>query len=375
MAQVDTLVPSFTGTTEFTVPVPCTYDLEVAATKYLDALPDGEVPLSFHFSGRIFYRGEGGRLQVVMVPWVSATFRLPVATWRGMIDRHYPGSGWIRVQDDTLRRLQLRKAERGLPTFDAAVAELLGRRGVIEELVDSLLYEGYALYPYTPGATQERDADALRDRLSGRLRVRVRPPPAGVPRARRGSPDRGRGALPAGERRRHRAVERRVGVGGIDLPPLRGEITLGVEALEPGLRRVTLTIENRTPFAGGTRAEALEHSLISTHPLLRVARRHVRLPARGPDCARTSTRGPCSRLPTTPSILGAAIVLPDHPQLAPESRGSLFDGTEIEEALLLHVHALSDAEREEIAAGTRPCARWSSARSPRRPRRSSGCTA
>jgi Family of unknown function (DUF6084) len=126
MAQVDVLVPSFTGTTEFTLPVPCNYDLEVAATKYLYALPDGEVPLSFHFNGRIFYRGEGGRLQVVMVPWVSAAFRLPVATWRRMIDRHYPGGGWIRVHEDTLRRLQLRKAERGLPTFDAAVTELLG---------------------------------------------------------------------------------------------------------------------------------------------------------------------------------------------------------------------------------------------------------
>ena len=48
-------------------------------------------------------------------------------------------------------------------------------------------------------------------------------------------------------------------------------------------------------------------------------------------------------------LLGAAIVLPDHPQLAPESRGDLFDGTEIEEALLLHVLALSDDERDEIA--------------------------
>jgi len=124
-AQVDTLVPSFTSSTELTVPVPCNYDLEVAATKYLYALPDGEVPLSFHFSGRIFYRGEDGRLQVVMVPWTSAVYRLPVATWRRMIDQHYPGSGYIRVQEDTLRRLQLRKAQRGLPTFDGAVAELL----------------------------------------------------------------------------------------------------------------------------------------------------------------------------------------------------------------------------------------------------------
>lgn len=126
LAQVDVLVPSFVSTTDFTVPVPCNYDLEVAATKYLYALPDGEVPLSLHFSGRIFYRGDDGRLQVVLVPWVSAVFRLPVATWRRMIDLHYPGSGWIRVQEDTLRRLQLRKAERGLPTFDGAVAELLG---------------------------------------------------------------------------------------------------------------------------------------------------------------------------------------------------------------------------------------------------------
>ena len=48
-------------------------------------------------------------------------------------------------------------------------------------------------------------------------------------------------------------------------------------------------------------------------------------------------------------MLGAAIMLPDHPQIAPESRGSLFDSTEIEEALLLHVLALSDDEREATA--------------------------
>ena len=42
------------------------------------------------------------------------------------------------------------------------------------------------------------------------------------------------------------------------------------------------------------------------------------------------------------------MVLPDHPELAPESRGDLFDSTEIEEALLLHVLALSDPERDEI---------------------------
>ena len=57
--------------------MPCSYDLEVAAAKYLDALPDGEVPLAFHFSGRIFYRGEDGRLQIVLTPWTLG--ELPAA--------------------------------------------------------------------------------------------------------------------------------------------------------------------------------------------------------------------------------------------------------------------------------------------------------
>jgi hypothetical protein len=126
-ARVESLLPSFTGELEFTLVVPCTYDLEVAFAKYLDALPDGEVPLSFHFSGRIFYRGEDGRLQIVLTPWTSANYRMPVAVWRSMIDHHFPGSGFIRLQDDTLRALGLHKAKAGIPTFDGAIADLLGR--------------------------------------------------------------------------------------------------------------------------------------------------------------------------------------------------------------------------------------------------------
>ena len=98
------------------------------------------------------------------------------------------------------------------------------------------------------------------------------------------------------------------------------------------------------------RAEALEHSLISTHPLLRARGGAFVSPLEAPGCDNVNT-WPVLAAPDDSAILGAAIVLPDHPQLAPESRGSLFDGTEIEEALLLHVHALSDAEREEIANG------------------------
>jgi hypothetical protein len=124
-ARVETLLPSFTSEAEFTLVMPCTYDLEVASAKYLDSLPDGEVPLSFHFSGRIFYRGEDGRLQIVLTPWTSAVYRMPVAVWRRMIDQHYPGDGFIRLQDDTLRALAGHKARQGFPTFDATIADLL----------------------------------------------------------------------------------------------------------------------------------------------------------------------------------------------------------------------------------------------------------
>jgi hypothetical protein len=87
---------------------------------------DGSVPLSFHFNGTIFYEGAAGALQVAPVPWsASAQFRMPVAVWRAMIAEHYPGGGWIRLSDETLQRLNARRAARGLPTFDACVEELL----------------------------------------------------------------------------------------------------------------------------------------------------------------------------------------------------------------------------------------------------------
>jgi hypothetical protein len=128
-ARVETLLPSFSAEADVTLVVPCTYDLEVASARYMDALPDGEVPLSLHFSGRIFYRGGDGRLQIVLTPWTSTTYRLPVAVWRRMIDHHYPGAGFVRLQHETLHALGLYRAQHGIPTFDGAVAELLERSG------------------------------------------------------------------------------------------------------------------------------------------------------------------------------------------------------------------------------------------------------
>jgi hypothetical protein len=125
-AHVDTLVGGFTGATSFTLDVPCTYDLEVAASKYFYSLPGGEVPLSFLFNGMVLYAGEDDRLQVAQVPWsCTARWRMPVDAWKRAMAAFYPGGGWVRVHTDTLDALAARKAAGGHHSFDALIAELL----------------------------------------------------------------------------------------------------------------------------------------------------------------------------------------------------------------------------------------------------------
>jgi hypothetical protein len=125
-ARIESLVPTFRGSTAFTIEVPCSYDLEIASAKYFDSLEDGGVPLSFHFNGTVLYRGDDDRLQVVLVPWsCSVQWRMPVEVWKRAIDAHYPGGGWIRLHHDTLQALSRHKAEHGTHSFDATVQALL----------------------------------------------------------------------------------------------------------------------------------------------------------------------------------------------------------------------------------------------------------
>jgi hypothetical protein len=130
-AQATTLVPSFTGAGMFTMAVPSTFDLEIAAARYFSSLADGEVPLAFHFSGSILLRGDDGRVQVVSVPWsCSTTWRMPVATWRAMMQRHYPGRSWVALQEDTVERLMRYRRDHGLHSFDGCVERMLARDSV-----------------------------------------------------------------------------------------------------------------------------------------------------------------------------------------------------------------------------------------------------
>ena len=132
---------------------------------------------------------------------------------------------------------------------------------------------------------------------------------------------------------------------------LTGRARMRTDPVGDGLTRVRVCVHNTTPCEPGCdRGAALAASLLSTHPILTSDRGRFLSATARPELESVNT-WPVLATDDDRTVLGAAVVLPDHPQLAPESRGSLFDGTEIEEALLLHVHSLSDAERAEIERG------------------------
>lgn len=119
------MVPGFSGATEIGLPLECTYDFEVAAAKYMHALRDGTIPLQFLFSGTVFVRGARG-FAVQQVPWDREDrYDLPVAVWRDLIAQHYPNTGWVRLNRDTLDALAAYKSARGLLGFDDAITSLL----------------------------------------------------------------------------------------------------------------------------------------------------------------------------------------------------------------------------------------------------------
>jgi hypothetical protein len=120
-------VPPFSGATRVDLPVPCTYDLEVTASRYFHALEDGVVPLEFLFSGTVFYADPDGRLQVGRIGWdKEASYRLPVAAWREMMDRYFPDHAWLRLRRDQFDALCAYKARHSLASWEATVEALLG---------------------------------------------------------------------------------------------------------------------------------------------------------------------------------------------------------------------------------------------------------
>ncbi len=120
------VVPAFTGQCTFDLHVPCTFDFNVAATKYFDALKGADIPLLFLFSGTVFHAGSGGALQAARISWSKeARYRLPVETWRKMMNHYYPNTAWLAVNKDTFDMLADYKARNGLSSLDQALESLM----------------------------------------------------------------------------------------------------------------------------------------------------------------------------------------------------------------------------------------------------------
>src|SRR5215813_12408966 len=119
-------VPPFAGETVVELPVPCSFDFNIAATKYFAGLEAGEVPLNLMFSGTIFFENNAGALQVEQISWdKEAHFRLPVRVWREMMDHYYPNTAWLCLRRDVFDRLNRYKMEHAIPTWEQALESLI----------------------------------------------------------------------------------------------------------------------------------------------------------------------------------------------------------------------------------------------------------
>lgn len=120
------VVPPFEGATVVDLPVPCTYDFDVAAAKYLSGVQEGEIPLDLLFSGTVFYAGPTGALQINRISWnAEASHRLPVRVWRATMDHYFPNSAWVRMGRESFDRLVAFRARRSLTSWEAVVDALL----------------------------------------------------------------------------------------------------------------------------------------------------------------------------------------------------------------------------------------------------------
>lgn len=148
---------------------------------------------------------------------------------------------------------------------------------------------------------------------------------------------------------------------------LAGVVTIAAERVpnqhDANLYRLSVHIENTTP-AGSAEQERrdaiLLQSFISTHTILRVSEGSFLSLLETPDELQDAARD-CQNRRTWPVLVGeqgeqdtmlsSPIILYDYPQIAPESPGALFDGTEIDEILTLRILTLSDEEKDEMRQG------------------------
>jgi hypothetical protein len=157
----------------------------------------------------------------------------------------------------------------------------------------------------------------------------------------------------------HDASGRRAGAIVRSWEPLRGAVEVQTARVADGLVRVTVAITNATPFEAGSREDALKRTLCSTHTILR-ARGGRFVSLTDPPEELRAAAAACRNEATWPVLVGepgsrdamlsSPIILEDHPRIAPESPGDLFDGGEIDQLLILSILSLTDEEKAEMRA-------------------------
>lgn len=120
------VMPTFTGAGLVDLPVPCTFDFNVAGTKYFAGLEDGEIPLEFLFSGSVFFESGDGALQVTQISWEKETkYRLAVRVWQEMMNIYYPNTAWLCLRKDVFDRLYQHKVRSGFTSWEQAIESIL----------------------------------------------------------------------------------------------------------------------------------------------------------------------------------------------------------------------------------------------------------
>ncbi len=144
---------------------------------------------------------------------------------------------------------------------------------------------------------------------------------------------------------------------------LDGVIQLGAERVAGpyGALRLRVRVENNSDpgVSPCTRDEALRHSLIAAHALIGVPGGTFLSLTDAPEWAAAEAAA-CANVGTWPVLAGpegchdlvlsSPVILYDHPEVAAESAGELFDATEIDEILTLRTLALTDAEKRQARA-------------------------
>ena len=125
--HVNLPVPPFDTECVVKLPLACSYDFNIAATKYFHGLDEGVAPLSFLFSGAVFYDDVDGHLQIGQIAWnKDASFSLPIATWRKLMAQYHPDTTWLQVPNDLFDRLSHYKRVNGFTDWEKALSSLIG---------------------------------------------------------------------------------------------------------------------------------------------------------------------------------------------------------------------------------------------------------